>query len=249
MLKFFRKIRRKIIEEGNLKNYLFYSIGEILLVVIGILIAVQINNSNQNNSNKRELHNSYENLYLDLKNDIIKFKEVNSVLEGRIEAARSILLLLLKKNDISDIKELHKISEIWNPRLSYNNGMYQTFIGTGLLYKEKNEEIILQINEYYTELEITRSNMESMSNTNRFMRDQEVLIPFHYVVKVDDTGFCPHSNMLLWMNDPQKLTYQALYNYLRKSLHQFKTKQGNLKHLTTLNESLQKSILLILNNK
>ena len=249
MLKFFRKIRRKIIDEGNLKSYLFYSIGEILLVVIGILIAVQINNSNLNNSNEKELHNSYENLYLDLKNDIIKFKEVNSVLEDRIEAARSILLLLLKKNDISDIKELHKISEIWNPRLSYNNGMYQTFIGTGLLYKEKNEEIILQINEYYTELEITRSNMESMSNTNRFMRDQEVLIPFHYVVNVDDTDFCPHSNMLLWMNDPQKLTYQALYNYLRKSLNQFKTKQGNLKHLTTLNESLQKSILLILDNK
>jgi len=44
MLKFFRKVRLKLIDEGNLKRYLNYSVGEILLVVLGILIALQINN-------------------------------------------------------------------------------------------------------------------------------------------------------------------------------------------------------------
>jgi hypothetical protein len=47
MLKFFQRIRRKLIDEGNLKKYLLYAIGEILLVVIGILIALQINNWNE----------------------------------------------------------------------------------------------------------------------------------------------------------------------------------------------------------
>ena len=47
MIKFFRKIRQKLIDEGNLKRYLIYAIGEILLVVIGILIALSINNKNQ----------------------------------------------------------------------------------------------------------------------------------------------------------------------------------------------------------
>lgn len=47
MIKFFRRIRRKLIDEGNLKRYLVYAIGEILLVVIGILIALQINNWNE----------------------------------------------------------------------------------------------------------------------------------------------------------------------------------------------------------
>jgi len=46
MLKFFRKIRLKLIDEGNLKRYLIYAIGEIALIVIGILIALQINNWN-----------------------------------------------------------------------------------------------------------------------------------------------------------------------------------------------------------
>ena len=47
MAKIFRKIRQKFIEEKKIKNYTLYAIGEILLVVIGILIALQINSVNQ----------------------------------------------------------------------------------------------------------------------------------------------------------------------------------------------------------
>jgi len=48
MLKFFRKIRKKLIEEANVRKYMLYAIGEILLVVIGILIALQINTWQEN---------------------------------------------------------------------------------------------------------------------------------------------------------------------------------------------------------
>ena len=47
MIKFFRRIRQKLLAEGNLKKYLFYATGEILLVVTGILIALQLNNWNE----------------------------------------------------------------------------------------------------------------------------------------------------------------------------------------------------------
>ena len=47
MLKFFRHIRKKLIEEDNVRKYLLYAIGEILLVVIGILIALHVNNWNE----------------------------------------------------------------------------------------------------------------------------------------------------------------------------------------------------------
>lgn len=56
MLNFFRRIRRKLIDEGNLKRYLIYAVGEILLVMIGILLALQVNNWNEiRKSNKEEL--------------------------------------------------------------------------------------------------------------------------------------------------------------------------------------------------
>ena len=47
MIKFFRNIRQKLIVEGKTANYFKYAIGEIVLVVIGILIALQINNLNE----------------------------------------------------------------------------------------------------------------------------------------------------------------------------------------------------------
>ena len=57
MIKFFRQIRFKLMETGKTTRYFKYAIGEIILVVIGILIALQINNWNQNrvNSNKEKL--------------------------------------------------------------------------------------------------------------------------------------------------------------------------------------------------
>lgn len=54
MLKFFRKIRQKLLSENNFSKYLIYAIGEVILVVIGILIAVNVNNLNERNK-KRDL--------------------------------------------------------------------------------------------------------------------------------------------------------------------------------------------------
>ena len=47
-IKFFRKIRESLIKERRFSNYLIYALGEIVLVVIGILIALQVNNWNNN---------------------------------------------------------------------------------------------------------------------------------------------------------------------------------------------------------
>ena len=54
MIKFFRKIRQNLLSEGKTGKYLKYAIGEILLVVIGILIALQINNTNELRKQREE---------------------------------------------------------------------------------------------------------------------------------------------------------------------------------------------------
>ncbi|MDB4582337.1 DUF6090 family protein [Draconibacterium sp.] len=48
MLRFFRKMRTALIPESRFGRYLFYALGEIVLAVIGILIALRINNWNEN---------------------------------------------------------------------------------------------------------------------------------------------------------------------------------------------------------
>lgn len=54
MIKFFRRIRQKLLSENKFSKYLLYAIGEIVLVVIGILIALQINNWNEQRKLKQE---------------------------------------------------------------------------------------------------------------------------------------------------------------------------------------------------
>lgn len=66
MLKFFRSIRQKLLSENKYNKYFKYAIGEIFLVVVGILIALQINNWNQN----RLLTNQEHKLLLELKTDL-----------------------------------------------------------------------------------------------------------------------------------------------------------------------------------
>ena len=47
MLRFFRHIRKKLIEQDKVRNYIWYALGEIFLVMIGILLALQVNNWNE----------------------------------------------------------------------------------------------------------------------------------------------------------------------------------------------------------
>ena len=57
MIKFFRKIRYDLMEKNKTVKYFKYAIGEIVLVVIGILIALSINNWNENRKSDIELNN------------------------------------------------------------------------------------------------------------------------------------------------------------------------------------------------
>ena len=66
MIQFFRKIRQRLLNENKLTKYLLYAIGEIFLVVIGILLALQINNWNDLRKQKqkekfilRDLHQEF----------------------------------------------------------------------------------------------------------------------------------------------------------------------------------------------
>ncbi|NKI30936.1 DUF6090 family protein [Croceivirga thetidis] len=54
MIKFFRRIRQKLLAENRFSKYLFYAIGEIILVMIGILLALQVNNWNQDRINDKK---------------------------------------------------------------------------------------------------------------------------------------------------------------------------------------------------
>ena len=70
MIKFFRRIRQRLLSENKFSRYLVYAIGEIILVVIGILIALQINTWNENNKQEIKTSQLIERLIIELNRDI-----------------------------------------------------------------------------------------------------------------------------------------------------------------------------------
>jgi len=98
MIKLFRNIRRRLAAENKLAAYLRYAVGEIILVVIGILIALSINNWNEHRKNKLTEHEYYCKLLsdfeLDRQNIAVLYKES----EHKIEVSKQLLLDLNNKN-------------------------------------------------------------------------------------------------------------------------------------------------------
>ena len=82
MLRFFRKMRNALIPENRFGRYFFYALGEILLVVIGILIAVQLNNWNEGRKDQQRLKNHYIELLNELNGDRDRIKEIIEVVKN-----------------------------------------------------------------------------------------------------------------------------------------------------------------------
>ncbi|MBT8323908.1 MAG: hypothetical protein HKN99_01050 [Winogradskyella sp.] len=94
MIKFFRKIRQSMINQNRTKKYLLYAIGEIILVVIGILIALQVNNWNEERKKKTQI----DQLLLDIEKDLISnYKTTNYTLDFYRKQDSLVRLIAAKK--------------------------------------------------------------------------------------------------------------------------------------------------------
>jgi hypothetical protein len=74
MLRFFRKIRHNLLDQGKIVRYLTYAIGEIILVVVGILIALQVNNWNEARKDRQDELLILREIHANLKIDLEEFE-------------------------------------------------------------------------------------------------------------------------------------------------------------------------------
>ncbi|MEA1786067.1 DUF6090 family protein [Arenibacter sp. GZD96] len=107
MLKIFRNIRKKLLSQNRFTQYLAYAIGEILLVVIGILIALQINTWNQNRANTTKEHEYLVGIKNDLETQIEQFKNSSRIYEMIIDKGEAILVDFGKKGNLLDIDSIN----------------------------------------------------------------------------------------------------------------------------------------------
>jgi len=90
MIKFFRKIRQKLLSENKFSKYLIYAIGEIILVVIGILIALQINNWNEQSKAKKSADIQLSQLYQNISDHLSLLKTLNEVVKNNLVSNQNL---------------------------------------------------------------------------------------------------------------------------------------------------------------
>ena len=164
MIKFFRKIRQQLLTDNKFSKYLIYAIGEIILVVIGILIALQINNWNEKIKFEKNVATILEELKQDLVSDIKYLENLDSIYNKWNIQADGILKALRDRS----IHQIKGIDEYMVGRGSMNNLSIRTTTfdqlkSTGLLYNMKEHIISKDINHYYdfAKIEIEKTNSDN----------------------------------------------------------------------------------------
>ena len=151
MIQLFKKIRKKLIAEKRLVNYLAYAIGEILLVVIGILLALQFNNKNQEQENTKKERGYLISIVEDIEYQKVILKDMKRHSLESIEVAKSII------KDFDDNKSFIGIDSL-NDKLNYlietynfpnTNNTYSELVASGQLNLIKDKALSIDIINYY----------------------------------------------------------------------------------------------------
>jgi hypothetical protein len=184
MIKFFRKVRQRLLTEnspkapgqvGKFTRYLLYAIGEIVLVIIGILIALQINNNNTLRKETLELHSYLETIKNNIKGDR---QQIEAMIEYRDSSrfyAQKFMVAtqqekITKKDLILMFHDQYNI--FYDQYLEINPSGYEALKSSGFLGKIQNSRIEELISDYYL---IVNSVAKQEKSFNDFIENMEVL--------------------------------------------------------------------------
>ncbi len=225
-------MRREFLHDWKLKQYSFYALGEILLVVIGILIALQVNNWNEIRKQKTLGDELSSRLYQEL---LTTYDYSNERLEG-IERQIEYIDLILNRGQNLHVDSLLLVSqeywavekftfttyilfftEFYNPK----NNVYVTAINDGSIKYVEDKEFVLALEAIYINTISSFNNLyqrETVSNENIE----------EYIAKNYSNYFEDHSNIKngLWDNETTKKLLIAMLN---DGAFRFKLQQKNAK--------------------
>ena len=176
MILFFRKFRQKTLNISRFGKYLLYAIGEIILVVIGILIALQINNWNEERKSKIKEYTYLEGIKVDLESDVEYIKYLLPQNKIRIQDySRLDSIVQLNSDKIFEIEfaEIFLLSEQINtlyPRV----GSYSSLISENSAGLISNKELLQRIKfiyeNYYVRISLLGQELDDISTKIRWER-------------------------------------------------------------------------------
>ena len=145
MIKFFRHFRKRLIQENKMGKYFKYAIGEIILVVIGILIALQINNWNQQHQHKNKELKQLKALKLEFEKNAINFDSIMKHHSENEDATQR----LMKASTPMGITEFDSLflKTVYNYNFDPSKGIYTALINSGNIELISNETLKYKLAE------------------------------------------------------------------------------------------------------
>ena len=145
MIKYFKKIRLDKFLKNNKGDYYKYAIGEIFFVVFGILIALSINNWNEERKNILNEKNIIKNIIEDLKLDSVHIHSSLVELSIQLKVVDQIIAMSLNKDVIKDYNSIGflRYSSDFRPITQKNHSLF--------ISKMNNEEVREKIQNYFLE--------------------------------------------------------------------------------------------------
>ncbi len=148
MIKFFRKIRKNILAENKFVQYLIYAFGEIFLVMIGILLALQVNNWNETRKDRLKEIKIYENILGSLSADSADIVKIIGYITSGMQTQKFFISnnpeVLIENFTIQQLKDSLEISQrigsSFFPRFSVFNNLtsnsFETLLQSELIKRE-----------------------------------------------------------------------------------------------------------------
>ena len=181
MLNYLRKIRNRFLEEGNLLRYSIYALGEIIIVVVGILLALYLDNWNQERNNKKLENQYYQNMKDQLNEDletIIDEMYYNQTYLDQLSYAENLIFL----NDRRNLDTLGKIAlnMVKYSDFRRKSNIYQTLVTSGEIIIIKNSRITEKSSEPRRNLYIYKQtggesfNYHTIPNNSRYQGENSV---------------------------------------------------------------------------
>lgn len=210
MIKFFRHIRLRLLGENKFSRYLLYAVGEILLVVVGILIALQINNWNEEQKQRAEEIKLLQNFKASIESDTARINYFIWEFETIDRSINKLLRHMETDRPYNDSLNFHFLNTtaVWAPRIDQEIFAIMTSTDLNII---SNEELKKEIVAYYSFAK--RFFDTSVSRYHDVMADASTAIfpaRFDGLWNTRDGAMIPH--------DYEAFKKDKVYNYFLRSL-------------------------------
>ena len=173
MLRLFSSIRKTLINEGKTSRYVRYAVGEVLLIMVGILLALQISNWNEAGKTSAKEIEILKSLKVELESDLIALDGVSLRHERIVDSANTVIQHIEKGSPYDESLSGHFFISSGNTYRMYRTAAYETLksLGVDLI---SNQALRQQIIRLYETLYPYMDNFQDTMQHSKIFRMNEV---------------------------------------------------------------------------